>query len=76
MEFDLENPLGNTQFLHCDAVSSLFHIESEHNPPQSYFQALKARDFDISVRREVIALISQVSAKPNSGVPFLKRSYF
>ena len=60
MEFDLENPLEN---LHSDDVSYLFLIESDHTPSQNHSQTLKARDLDISVRRELISLISQVCAK-------------
>lgn len=61
MEFDLENPLENFHDLPFDSVSSLFLIESDHIPPPNYFHTLKASDFDISVRRDVISLISQVS---------------
>jgi len=60
MDFDLENPLGNFHDLPCDAVPSLFLIESDHIPPPNYCQSLKASDFDISVRRDVVSLISQV----------------
>ncbi|XP_027343647.1 putative cyclin-D6-1 isoform X2 [Abrus precatorius] len=59
MEFDLENPLGNFHDLPCDAVPSLFLIESDHIPPPNYCQSLKATDFDISVRRDVVSFISQ-----------------
>jgi len=57
MEFDLENPLEN---LHSDAVSYLFLIESDHTPSQNHSHP---RDLDISIRRELVSLISQVSAK-------------
>lgn len=61
MELDLENPLENFHDLPSDAVSSLFHAESDHTPSPNYFHSLKASDFDISVRRNVISLISQVT---------------
>lgn len=64
MEFDLENPLANFHDLHSDALSFLFLVESDHTPPQNYFRTLKARDLDISARREAISLISQVSGVP------------
>ncbi|KAJ7948235.1 Cyclin [Quillaja saponaria] len=59
MEFDIENPLANSNDLQSDAVPSLFLAESEHTPSENYLQSLKARDYDISVRREVISLISK-----------------
>ncbi|KAJ1383183.1 Cyclin-like [Sesbania bispinosa] len=75
MEFDLENPLENFHDLDCDAVSSLFLIESDHIPPQNYFQTLKARDLDISARREVISLISQLSCTLDPVLSYLAINY-
>jgi len=60
MEFDLENPLEN---LHSDAVSYLFLIESDHTPSQNHSHTHKPKDLDISIRGELVSLISQVSAK-------------
>lgn len=61
MDFNLENPLGNFHDLPSEALPSLFLIESDHIPPFNYCQTLKASDFDISVRRNVVSLISQVT---------------
>ncbi|KAK7263597.1 hypothetical protein RJT34_31189 [Clitoria ternatea] len=69
MEFDLENPLENFH------VSCLFLIESDHTPSQNYFQTLKARDLDISVRREVISLISQLSCTLDPLLSYLAINY-
>ncbi|XP_061336816.1 putative cyclin-D6-1 [Gastrolobium bilobum] len=75
MEFDLENPLENFHDFHCDAVSSLFLIESDHIPSQNYFLTLKARDIDIFVRREVISLISQLSCTLDPVLSYLAINY-
>ena len=63
MEFDLENPLTNFNESHSEVFTSLFLTESEHMPSENYFQSLKANDFDITVRRETISLISQVQIR-------------
>ena len=60
MEFNLENPLTNFNDSHSNAFTSLFLAESEHMPAENYFQSPKSKDFDISVRRETISIISQV----------------
>ncbi|XP_027343646.1 putative cyclin-D6-1 isoform X1 [Abrus precatorius] len=75
MEFDLENPLGNFHDLPCDAVPSLFLIESDHIPPPNYCQSLKATDFDISVRRDVVSFISQLSCTFDPVLPYLAINY-
>ncbi|KAG4961043.1 hypothetical protein AAZX31_13G285500 [Glycine max] len=75
MDFDLENPLGNFHDLPCDAVPSLFLIESDHIPPPNYCQSLKASDFDISVRRDVVSLISQLSCTFDPVLPYLAINY-
>ncbi|KAL5147948.1 putative cyclin-D6-1 [Glycine soja] len=72
MEFDLENPFEN---LHSDAVSYLFLIESDHTPSQNHSQTLKARDLDISVRRELISLISQLSCALDPVLSYLAINY-
>lgn len=64
MEYDLENPLltnFNDDFSH-DSISSIFLVESDHMPAKNYLNTLKARDLDISVRREAISSISLVSS--------------
>ena len=65
MEFDLENPLTDSQDLNSDSVSSLFLTESDHTPSQNYFLSLQAGDLDVLVRREAIASISQVPKTEN-----------
>ncbi|KAG4968739.1 hypothetical protein AAZX31_12G188300 [Glycine max] len=75
MDFDLENPLGNFHDLPCDAVPSLFLIESDHIPPPNYCQSFKASDFDISVRRDVVSLISQLSCTFDPVLPYLAINY-
>lgn len=75
MDFDLENPLGNFHDLPCDAVPSLFLIESDHIPPPNYCYTLKASDFDISVRRDVVSLISQLSCTFDPVLPYLAINY-
>ncbi|KAK7324756.1 hypothetical protein VNO77_28572 [Canavalia gladiata] len=75
MEFDLENPLGNFHDLPCDAVPSLFLIESDHIPPPNYCHTLKASDFDISVRRDVVSFISQLSCTFDPVLSYLAINY-
>ncbi|XP_027348206.1 putative cyclin-D6-1 [Abrus precatorius] len=75
MEFDLENPLENFHDLHSKAVSYLFLIESDHTPSQNHFHTLKAKDLDISVRREVISLISQLSCTLDPLYSYLAINY-
>lgn len=72
MEFDLENPLEN---LHSDAISYLFLIESDHTPSQNHSHTLKVRDLDISVRRELISLISQLSCALDPVLSYLAINY-
>lgn len=75
MDFDLENPLGNFHDLPCDAVPSLFLLESDHIPPPNYCHSLKASDFDISVRRDVVSFISQLSCTFDPVLPYLAINY-
>lgn len=60
MDFDLENPLTDSHELHLDTLHSLFLIESDHMPSQNYLKTLKAKDFDVTFRREAISSILQV----------------
>ncbi|XVE49824.1 hypothetical protein DITRI_Ditri01bG0113000 [Diplodiscus trichospermus] len=82
MEFDLENPLTN--FIDfCSAapnttattIPSLFLVESDHMPTENYIKTLKARDHDISLRREAISLISQFSCRFGPFVSYLAVNY-
>ncbi|GMY09997.1 putative cyclin-D6-1 [Fagus crenata] len=75
MEFDLENPLTNFNESHSDVFTSLFLTESEHMPSENYFQSLKANDFDITVRRETISLISQLSCNLDPLLSYLAVNY-
>ncbi|BAT90213.1 hypothetical protein LR48_Vigan08g123300 [Vigna angularis] len=72
MEFDLENPLEN---LHSDAVSYLFLIESDHTLSQNHSHTLKARDLDISVRRELLSLIAKLSCTLDPAFSYLATNY-
>ncbi|KAE9599829.1 hypothetical protein Lal_00045548 [Lupinus albus] len=75
MEFDLENPFENFHDLPSDSVPSLFLIESDHIPPPNYFHTLKNSDFDISIRRHVISIISQISCTFDPVLSYLAINY-
>ncbi|MED6184373.1 hypothetical protein PIB30_046841 [Stylosanthes scabra] len=79
MEFDLENPLENSHhglLQWHDHVASLFLIESQHTPSHTYFQSLnKAANFNISVRTELIFLISKFSCSLDPLVSYLSINY-
>ncbi|KAL6135328.1 hypothetical protein ACLB2K_067556 [Fragaria x ananassa] len=75
MEFDLENPLTISHDIHSDSVTSLFSIESDHMPSENYFQTLQAGDFDISIRREAIASISQLCCNSDKFLSYLAVNY-
>ncbi|XP_059661981.1 putative cyclin-D6-1 [Cornus florida] len=70
MEFDLENPLPAFQDLYSDSFPSLFHTESDHMP-----RSLQATDFDISVRRQTISLISIFSHNFDPFLSYLAVNY-
>ncbi|KAL9297645.1 hypothetical protein ACSQ67_023541 [Phaseolus vulgaris] len=72
MEFDLENPLEN---LHSDAVSYLFLIESDHTPSQNHSHTHKPKDLDISIRGELVSLISQLSCILDPALSYLATNY-
>ena len=64
MEFDLDNPSTNFNDFRpatTTTIPSLFLVEPDHMPTENYMKTLKARDLDISVRREAISSISKVS---------------
>ncbi|KAF3443813.1 hypothetical protein FNV43_RR13503 [Rhamnella rubrinervis] len=75
MDFDLENPLTDLHDDYFDSVTSLFLIESDHMPSQNYFLTLQHGDFDISVRREAIASVSQFSCNFDPLVSYLAVNY-
>ncbi|CAL0322675.1 unnamed protein product [Lupinus luteus] len=75
MEFDLENPFENFHDLPCDSVPSLFLTESDHIPPPNYFHSLKNSGFDISIRRDVISIISQISCTFDPVLSYLAINY-
>ncbi|XP_010268904.1 PREDICTED: putative cyclin-D6-1 [Nelumbo nucifera] len=76
-EFDLENPLTSLQEHQADTIPSLFAAESDHMPFQNYFLDMKARDFDVSIRREIISLIlqAQFSCNFDPFIPYLAVNY-
>ncbi|XP_071722027.1 putative cyclin-D6-1 [Rutidosis leptorrhynchoides] len=69
MEFDLENPITDSQDHHHHQYSSLFLSESDHMPLQQYYIG-KVSDFDISVRQETIPYILHICCSCNLG-PFV-----
>lgn len=75
MEFDLENPLTDFDDSTSDAFSSLFLMESYHMPAANYSTTLKARDLDVSVRREAISLISQFYCDSDPFLSYLAVNY-
>ncbi|OMP10437.1 hypothetical protein COLO4_04511 [Corchorus olitorius] len=81
MEFDLENPLTNfNDFFPVAAATSttfpsLFLVESDHMPTPNYVDTLKARDLDVSFRREAISSISQLSCKFDPFLSYLAVNY-
>ncbi|KAK9924655.1 hypothetical protein M0R45_033009 [Rubus argutus] len=75
MEFDLENPLTISHDIHSDSITSLFPIESDHMPSENYFQTLQAGNFDISVRREAMASISQICCNSDNLLSYLAVNY-
>ncbi|KAK5838303.1 hypothetical protein PVK06_007032 [Gossypium arboreum] len=76
MELDLENPLSNLNDLFPTASTpSLFLLESHHMPTLYYINTLKATHLDISVRREAISSISQLSCKFGPFLPYLAITY-
>ncbi|KAB2042384.1 hypothetical protein ES319_D02G212500v1 [Gossypium barbadense] len=76
MELDLENPLSNVNDLFPAASTpSLFLLESHHMPTLYYINTLKATHLDISVRREAISSISQLSCKFGPFLPYLAITY-
>ncbi|XP_043689590.1 putative cyclin-D6-1 isoform X2 [Telopea speciosissima] len=58
-DFDLENPLTNSQELQSDTMPVLFAAESDHMPCDYYCGSIEARDLDVSVRQESVSLILQ-----------------
>ncbi|PQM41394.1 putative cyclin-D6-1 [Prunus yedoensis var. nudiflora] len=75
MELDLENPLTISHDIHSDTLTSLFSLESDHMPSETYFQTLQARDFGISIRREAIASISQLCCNYDNLLQYLAVNY-
>lgn len=76
MEFDLENPLTDShEPQYSDTITSLFLVESDHMPSENYFHSLKAKCFDISVRREVISSISKLSCNFDPLLSYLAVNY-
>uniref|UniRef100_A0A2P2J6N4 B-like cyclin n=2 Tax=Rhizophora mucronata TaxID=61149 RepID=A0A2P2J6N4_RHIMU len=76
MEFDLENPLTNSQELvHLDGVSGLFLAESDHMPSENYSETLKATGLDVSFRQEAISSIWQVSRNSDPFFSYLAVNY-
>ncbi|OMO90994.1 hypothetical protein CCACVL1_07239 [Corchorus capsularis] len=80
MELDLENPLTNfNDFCPVAAAAttfpSLFLVESDHMPSPNYVDTVKARDLDVSFRRQAICSISQLSCKFDPFLSYLAVNY-
>ncbi|XP_018501927.2 putative cyclin-D6-1 isoform X2 [Pyrus x bretschneideri] len=75
MDFDLENPLTISHDFHPETLTSLFSTESDHMTSETYFQSLKARDFDISIRREAISSISKLCCNSDELLLYLAVNY-
>ncbi|XP_042518007.1 putative cyclin-D6-1 [Macadamia integrifolia] len=76
-DFDLENPLTSYQEHESDTIPALFGAESDHMPSEYYFEGIKTRDLDVSVRRKAIALIlqAQFSCRFDPFIPYLAVNY-
>ncbi|GMI99669.1 Cyclin D6;1 [Hibiscus trionum] len=72
MEFDLENPLADSDHF----SPSLFLLESDHMPSHNYTRSLNAGDLHIvSVRKEAIASISHFSGEFGPFLLYLAVNY-
>ncbi|KAF5741474.1 hypothetical protein HS088_TW10G00471 [Tripterygium wilfordii] len=76
MELDLENPVTSVNDKDSNTVLSLFLIESDHIPTHHYLKMLKARDSDVSVRREAISSIEKISCNFDPLLSYLAINYF
>ncbi|KAF7805861.1 putative cyclin-D6-1 [Senna tora] len=75
MDFDLENPLAYFHHLHSHPPYSLFLIESDHIPSQTYFHTLHSSHFHITLRTQVISFISQLSCTFDPLLSYLAINY-
>ncbi|XP_042519541.1 putative cyclin-D6-1 [Macadamia integrifolia] len=76
-DFDLENPLKNSQEHQSDTIPALFAAESDHMPCDYYFQSIKTKELDVSVRQEAVSLIlqAQFSCCFDPLIPYLAVNY-
>ncbi|KAF5746014.1 hypothetical protein HS088_TW06G00179 [Tripterygium wilfordii] len=75
MELDLENPVTSFNDEDSNTLLSLFLIEPDHMLTDDYSKMLKARDFDVSVRREGISSILQISCNFDPFLSYLAVNY-
>ncbi|XP_030459458.1 putative cyclin-D6-1 isoform X1 [Syzygium oleosum] len=79
MEFDLENPLTNFDDRFPDK-SFLFLVESDHMPSEKYVAGLRSvgcsfSSDDLSVRRDVVSSVSQLSCGFDPALSYLAINY-
>lgn len=83
MEFNLENPFTNFHDLFNDddedntetILESLFLVESDHMPSESYTKTLKDSDLDNSLRSRAVSSILQFSCKFDPFLSYLAVNY-
>ncbi|KAL3645416.1 hypothetical protein CASFOL_010596 [Castilleja foliolosa] len=71
MEFDLENPLPPSN----EKYPSLFQIESDHMPSNTYLQNLNSEGSNLSVRRGIVSSIFNFSPDFDPFLSYLAINY-
>ncbi|KAL3647162.1 hypothetical protein CASFOL_008130 [Castilleja foliolosa] len=71
MEFDLENPLPPSN----DKFPSLFHIESDHMPSNTYLHSLNSEGSHLSIRRGIVSSIFRFSPDFDPFLSYLAINY-
>ncbi|XP_010035645.2 putative cyclin-D6-1 [Eucalyptus grandis] len=76
MDFDLENPLTNFDDRFPDKTF-LFLVESDHMPSEKYLAGLRSVGCsdDLSVRRDIVSLISQLCCNLDPTLSYLAINY-
>ncbi|GAB2233853.1 hypothetical protein Droror1_Dr00003083 [Drosera rotundifolia] len=75
MEFDPENPLTNPIDDHVVTLHSLFYLESDHIVSDNYVKNLKTVDFHVTLRRQAVSIISQITGRFDPFVSYLAINY-
>ncbi|CDP11895.1 unnamed protein product [Coffea canephora] len=76
-EFNLENPLPISQELlkEDSTVTSLFNIEADHMPSETYSQSLKHLSLQYNVREKIVSLILNFSQNFDPLLSYLAINY-